>query len=216
MNYTAIWAGIAVAPIGIVPLAFSLWIAKLMNRFGSIPLLFVSFCLFAGSCFYTAFFDTDVTFFLIGLSRLFLGCGLFFFITPLFSMSLQNISQERLPSATGIFHFVRAMVGGIGTSIFTTMWIRRTAYHHQIIGENLTEYSSQTKSFLAQLSQLGLEGKKALAQMNNILNDQSAMLAVNDCFWVMGWTFLALLLFLPFGYKKREPDHKLPEHIAAE
>jgi len=216
MNYTAIWAGIAVAPIGIVPLVFSMFIGKLINRFGIIPLLFVSFCLFAWSCFYTAFFDTDVTLFLIGLSRAFLGCGLFFFITPLFSLSVQDISQERLPSSTGVFHFVRAMVGGVGTSVFTTMWIRRTAYHHQTIGENLTAFSPQTNSFLAQLSQLGLEGKKALAQMNDTLDVQSAMLAINDCFWVMGWTFLALLLFLPLGYKKREPHHKLPEHVSVE
>ena len=90
------------------------------------------------------------------------------------------------------------------------MWIRRTAYHHQTIGENLTAFSFQTKNYLNQLAQLGLEGKKGLAQMNNVLNDQSAMMAINDCFWVMGWTFLALLLFLPFGYKKREPHHKLP------
>jgi MFS transporter, DHA2 family, multidrug resistance protein len=211
MNYTAIWAGIAVAPIGIVPLLFSLWIAKLVNRFGTVPLLFVSFWLFAGSCFYTAFFDTDVTLFLIGLSRMFLGCGLFFFITPLFALSVQNVPEHKLPSSTGIFHFVRALVGGIGTSIFTTMWIRRTAYHHQIIGENLTPFSSETKSYLGQLAELGLEGKQGLAQLNNILNDQSAMMAINDCFWVMGWTFLALLIFLPLGYKKREKDHKLPE-----
>lgn len=202
MNYTSIWAGIAVAPIGIVPLVFSIWMAGLVTRFGSIPLLFISFLLFAFSCFYTAFFDTDVTISIIGLSRLFLGCGLFFFITPLFSLSLQNISDQNLPSAAGIFHFVRAMVGGIGTSVFTTMWIRRTAYHHQIIGENLTSFSEQTKNFLKQLAKLGLEGKKALTQMNDILNDQAAMLAINDCFWVMGWIFIVLLFFLPIGYKR--------------
>jgi MFS transporter, DHA2 family, multidrug resistance protein len=216
MNYTAIWAGIAVAPIGIIPLMFSLSIAKLVNRFGTIRLLFISFCLFAFSCFYTAFFDTDVTIQLIGLSRMLLGCGLFFFITPLFSLSVLDIPQEKLPSATGIFHFVRAMVGGVGTSVFTTMWIRRTAYHHQIVGENLTAYSPQTQSYLSQLSELGLEGNGGLAQMNSILNDQAAMLAVNDCFWVMGWTFLALILFLPLGRSKRESYHKLPSHASVE
>lgn len=217
MNYTAIWAGIAVAPIGVVPLLFSPFIAKVVNRFGVISLLFVSFCLFAGSCFYTAYFDTDVTIFLIGFSRLLLGCGLFFFITPLFSLSIQNISPEKLPSAAGIFHFVRSLVGGIGTSVFTTMWIRRTAYHHQTIGENLTLFSYETKTYLQQLAQRGLEGNKGLVQLNQVLNDQSAMMAINDCFWVMGWTFLALLVFLPLGYRKREVHHRLPSpHVSVE
>jgi DHA2 family multidrug resistance protein len=152
---------------------------------------------------YTAYFDTDVTLFIIGLSRLFFGCGIYFLITPLFSMSTQDITEEKLPSATGIFHFVRALSGGIGTSIFTTLWIRRTAYHHQIIGENLTPYSPMTTQYLDQLSDLGMKGQQGLAMLNNVLNDQSAILALNDCFWIMAWTFLALILFLPFGFKRR-------------
>lgn len=210
MHYTAIWAGIAVAPIGIVPLLFSLWIGKLVNRFSSMPLLGISFVLFAFSCFYTAFFDTDVTLFLIGVSRMLLGCGLFFFITPLFSLSILNIPEEKLPSSTGIFHFVRSMVGGIGTSVFTTMWIRRSAYHHQTIGENLTAYAPETRSFLAKLARLGFSENKALAEMNAILNDQAAMLAINDCFWVMGWTFVTLLFFLPLGFQRKKSLLKLP------
>jgi hypothetical protein len=39
--------------------------------------------------------------------------------------------------------------------------------------------------------------------LNDTLNDQSAVLALNDCFWVMAWTFLALILFLPLGFKRR-------------
>ncbi|HEY2810951.1 MAG TPA: DHA2 family efflux MFS transporter permease subunit [Rhabdochlamydiaceae bacterium] len=212
MGYNSIWAGIAVAPIGIAPLLFSPWIGKLVTRFGPIPLLFISFMLFAFSCFYTAFFDTDVNLSIIELSRLFLGCGLYFFITPLFTLSMLDIEQEKLPSAAGIFHFVRAMVGGVGTSVFTTMWIRRTAYHHQIVGENLTPFSFQTDTFLSQLSQLGLHGKKALEQMNQILNDQAAMLAINDCFWVMGWTFIALIFFLPLGFKKKAIVPSISSH----
>lgn len=209
MNYNSIWAGIAVAPIGTVPLCLSFFMEKLMKRFGSLPLLFLSFSLFASACFYTAFFDTDINFFTIALSRFFLGCGLYFFITPLFALSIQNVPEQKLPSATGIFHFVRAMVSGIGTSVFTTIWIRRTAYHHQIIGENLTVFSPQTNAFLNKLSQVGLEGKKALEQLNSSLNDQAALLAINDCFWIMAWIYIGLLFLLPLGYKKN-PQYKLP------
>jgi MFS transporter, DHA2 family, multidrug resistance protein len=203
MGYNSIWAGIAVAPIGIVPMLFSLWIAKLISRFESIPLLGVGFILFALSCFYTSYLDTDVSLFVVGLSRLFFGCGLYFFISPLFALSFADIPIEKMPSAAGLFHFVRTMVGGFGTSIFTTLWIRRTAYHHATVGENLTQFSPMTKNLFEQLSDIGLVGKKGLAQADLILSNQAAVLAINDCFWVMGWAFLALLVFLPFGYKKR-------------
>jgi len=203
MNYTSIWAGIAVAPIGIIPLVFGELSGRLMNRYGHTILLGICFVFFAISCFYTAFFDTDVDIWHIGFSRFLLGAALLFFITPLFALSVQDIPSAKLPTATGIFHFVRAMVGGVGTSVFTTMWIRRSAYHHATVGENLTIYSPQTSSFLDQLNALGLHGKKGLEQLNVFLDQQADILAINDCFFLMGWIFLSLLILLPFGRTKK-------------
>ncbi len=204
MNYTSIWAGLAVAPIGIAPLLFSFFIAKLLSRVGAPILLAVCFIIFAFSCFYTIYIlDTDTDIFHIGFSRFLLGCGMGFFITPLFSMSVQDVPSQHLASSTGVFHFVRALFGGIGTSVFTTMWTRRSEYHHAITGENVTSFSQQTSQFFDRLGQLGLQGKQALEQMNEILNSQASVLAINDCFYVMGWLFLALLLSIPFCWTKK-------------
>ena len=82
MNYTSIWAGLAVAPIGIVPFLIGPFVGKIVNKFGVTPLLGLSFIFFSFSCFYAAYFDTDVDFWHVGLSRFMLGCGLVFFITP--------------------------------------------------------------------------------------------------------------------------------------
>jgi DHA2 family multidrug resistance protein len=166
-------------------------------------MLGICFVLFSISCFATAYFTTDVDIWHIGFSRFLLGCALLFFITPLFALSLQDVPGPKLASATGVFHFVRAMVGGVGTSIFTTMWIRRSAYHHATVGENLTIFSKETTSYLDTLSEIGLQGQKALAQMNVALEQQAELLAINDCFYLMGWVFLGLMIFLPFGRAKK-------------
>lgn len=205
MNYTSIWAGIAVAPIGIAPFILGPFMGKAVTRFGTAPLLGICCILFAISCFYTAYFDTDVDIWHIGFSRFLLGCALVFFITPLFSLSVQDVPKEKLASATGIFHFVRAMVGGVGTSIFTTMWVRRSAYHHERVGESVTSFSPQTTSYLEQLNGLGLTGEKGLAELNRTLNQQADILAINDCFFWMGWVFLSLLLVLPLAKKRKNP-----------
>lgn len=202
MNYTSIWAGIAVCPIGIAPFLFGPLMGKAVSKFGTTVLLGICFILFAISCFYTAYLDTDVDIWHIGYSRFLLGCAIVFFITPLFAMSMQEIPHEKLASATGLFHFVRAMSGGIGTSIFTTMWIRRSAYHHARVGEALTPYSSQTTAYLKDLSDLGLQDTKGLEQLNNALTQQADMLSINDCFFVMGCIFIGLMLFLPLSRKK--------------
>lgn len=207
MNYTSIWAGWAVAPVGIAPLFFSVFIPKLLKRFGAPILLSLCFIIFAFSCFYTVYFlDTDVDFFHIAFSRFLLGCGMGFFITPLFAMSVQDVPTESLANSTGIFHFVRALFGGIGTSVFTTMWERRSEYHHAIVGENVTAFSQQTTLFLDQLGELGLQGKQALGQMNVLLGQQADVLSINDCFYFMGWLFLALLLSIPFCWTKKKKN----------
>lgn len=203
MGYNSIWAGLAVAPIGLAPLLFTTLTGKMITKIGVLIPLAICFVLFSVSSFYTAYFDTDVDFFHVGFSRFLLGCGILFYITPLFALSIEEIPNEKLPSATGIFHFVRAMVGGTGTSIFTTIWYRRTIYHHHTIGENITPYTPNIEQFLTPLRHLGIEGDKALAIFNTALDNQAAMLALNDCFFVMGWVYLVLVFILPLARKKR-------------
>ncbi len=207
MGYTSIWAGIAVAPIGVTPFLIGPFMGKAMNRFGSVKLLSLCFILFALSCFYTAYFDTSVDIWHIGFSRFLLGCGLVFFITPLFALSVQDVSQKNLASSTGIFHFVRAMMGGVGTSIFTTLWTRRSALHHAFIGESVTSSSPQTTHYLEKLLNLGFSKEQALEQLNTTLTQQGRMLGINDCFLLMGWIFLVLLMFLPLS-RSSKPQMK--------
>lgn len=206
MGYNAIWAGIAVAPIGIAPLLLSIFSGKVVSKYGTLRPLALCFILFSISCFYSAYFTTAVDIEHIWISRFLLGCGLVFFITPLFSLSIQDIETAKLPQATGIFHFVRAMSGGIGTSIFNTLWIRRTVFHHERIGATLTPSSETMHSFLHDLKSVDLTGQKALALTNDLIDGQAAMLALNDCFYLMGGLFLLLILLLPLGMKKKNAD----------
>ncbi len=202
MGYTPTWAGLAVAPIGILPFLFSNLIGTWVKKRGSITPLLLSFFMFALSCFATAFLTTAVDIWHIGFSRFLLGAGLLLFIVPLFSLSIQEIPSEKLPSATGMFHFVRAMVGAIGTSLFTTLWERRTIYHSSIVGANVSEFQQPTRDALATLAQQGLQGEQAHGVLYELVNQQSALLAINDCFYVMGWIFLALSLVLILGRKR--------------
>ncbi|MFS8563784.1 MAG: hypothetical protein LVR00_05495 [Rhabdochlamydiaceae bacterium] len=152
------------------------------------------------SSFYPTLFDTNIDFFHIALSRFFFGIGVTLFITPAFALSLQDIPSPSLPSATGLFHFVRAMVGGFGTSIFTTLWERRTSYHHEVLGEHATPFSWQTNEMLTDLSTQGLKGQEGLAALNVIVDQQAAMLGLNDCFYIMGWVFIFLIPILSAFY----------------
>lgn len=202
MGYTAEWAGFALAPVGIAPILFSRWIPKLLEKAGPLIVICISFIFFAFSCFFTSRFNTDISIYMIYVTRLISGIGVLFFTVPLFALSLQDIPPDKLNSSSGFFNFVRAMVGGVGSSIFTTIWIRRTAYHHSILAESITPFSRESNHFFTTLAKLGLNETQDLGFLNDTVNTQAAVLGLNDCFFLMGWIFLSLIPLIILGKKK--------------
>ncbi len=209
MGYTSTWAGIAVAPLGIMPVFFSGLISKLIDKVGQIIPLACSLILFAASSFDGAFFNTDVSLFHIAFSRFLFGFGLLFFIVPLFSLAARDIPLEKLPSSAGMFHFFRAMVGGVGTSVFTTLWTRRSAYQHANIVSEILPSRSVVSDYYAKLQSFGISGTKAQVFVNAQADTQASVLGINDCFFAMGWIIYrpdyGLLLL---GRRKRGHNNK--------
>ncbi len=205
VGYTATWAGLAVAPLGLAPMFLASCNPWIIRRIGTVSTLLFAFIIFCLACFYNAYFTPQVDFFHIGLSRFFFGIGMAFYITPLMLLFVQEIPHEQLASATGIFHFIRAMVGGIGTSLFTTLWERRTIFHHERIGDAITPFSLQTQHVLTTLQRYNLSTEKGLASLNSELNNQAALMALNDAFFLMAWIFIGLIVFLLFSSRKSRP-----------
>lgn len=124
-------------------------------------------------------------------------------MVPLFHLQTQDLPADKVPAGAGMFHFVRAMMGAVGTSIFTTLWIRRSAFHHA----NLVSYLVGRKPFhpfVEQLNLLNMQEDKKWVFINQLVDVQAAVLAINDCFYLMGWCFLGLLPFLLIGRKRSE------------
>lgn len=214
MGYTSTWAGLAVTSIGFAPILISPFMGGVTKKYGPLPLLALCVMFFSLSCFVTAFFDTDVDFWYVSFSRFILGIGLALLAAPLIVLNTLDLPIASLPSGAGIFHFIRAMFGGVGTSIFTTMWIRRTIYHHFTLGESVTPFSANAEYLANSVAQYHLEGKSQLAMVNQVVDNQAAMLALNDCFWVMAWVFLALIPFIILG-KFIKPKQKPAAPAAA-
>lgn len=92
MGYTSTWAGVAVAPLGIMPVFFSGLISKLIDKVGQIIPLACSLILFAASSFDGAFFNTDVSLFHIAFSASYSDLASYFSSSPS-SASLRAISH---------------------------------------------------------------------------------------------------------------------------
>jgi MFS transporter, DHA2 family, multidrug resistance protein len=199
MEYNAEWAGLAVAALGIGPVFLALTTPKIIAKVGNVLTLIISFSFFAIGCFYTAFFTTDVDIFHIAFGRFIFGLGFVCYITPLFTMSVEGMTKSMLPNATGIFHCMRSIMGAVGTSVFTTLWIRRTIFHHERIGEMLTPYNPITPQ---------ASDPASLTLLNRSLDKQAALLAINDAFYLMSWLYVALIVLLLgwYFYSRRRPS----------
>jgi DHA2 family multidrug resistance protein len=190
MNYDAIWAGVAVCPLGIAPVCFSLITPFLVRKLGNVLVLVIGFVFFMIASFYSAYFTTAVDIWHIAFSRFIYGFGFVCYMAPLISIAVQEIPAEKLPMATGIFHFFRAMVGGIGTSAFTTLWQRRTIFHHERVGSYMSKFNPVIPQATDHPSQ---------ALLNRSLDQQASLLSINDAFFLMGWLYVFLIVFF-IGY----------------
>lgn len=190
MGYDAIKAGIAVAPLGIGPILLTLTTPLLIKKIGNLLTLALSFLAFAFSAFYTCSFLTSVDIEHIGFSRFFMGLGFVCYITPLIQISIQHILPRDLSSSVGIFHFFRALSGAVGASVFTTIWDRRSIFHHERVGSALTLFNPFTPQ---------TQDPAVLQALNGALDQQASMLAINDAFYLMGWLYVGSLAFL-MGY----------------
>ena len=202
-NYTAFWAGIAIAPVGIVPFCFSTTVGNNMHRFDLRVIIALSFFLFAVSFFYQANFTTAVSLHQIMFSRFLQGFGVALFFLPLVQLSLAEVPKERYASASGLFNFARILiVSGFGTSLSIQIWTHLEIFHHARLSETSTAFRHVTTQFYNQLSQLSSRIPFTPGVINRVLDrqieQQAFMLSTNDIAWLAAWMFIGMipLIFL--------------------
>ncbi len=200
-DYTPFWAGVAVAPIGIPAVLLSTTVGRFSNRVDLRYLAALSFVLFAFGYFYQSNFTTEVDLNTIMFARFLQGFGIVVFFLPIIQISLAEIPKSRLASATGLFHFVRILVGsGFGTSLAVQTWTHFEETHHAYLTEYLTHYNPVTTQFYDDFSSQNLNLSEHV--INGLLDQQvekqAFMLALNDLSWLAAWLFLCLvpLIFL--------------------
>lgn len=199
-GYTAFWAGVAVAPVGIIPLLFSTTVGKHLSQFDLRYVSALSFLLFALGFFYQASFTTEVSVEKVMLARLLQGCGVVIFFLPLIQLSMVNIPSSRYASATGLYHFIRILVGsGFGTSLSIQLWTRLAIFHHARLSESVSVYRSATEAFYGELAHHSARFTPPVVErlIDRQVEQQAYMLATNDISWLAAWIFL-LMIPLPF------------------
>ena len=196
MGYTATWAGLATAPVGILAIVLSPLVGKNVGKIDPRKLGSVAFVGFAVVLWMRSHFNTQADFMTILIPTVLQGAAMAFFFIPLQAIVFSGLTPDRMPAASGLSNFVRITAGAVGTSLFTTLWESRASLHHAQLAESVNRGNNAAMQTLSQLGASGYTPEQALASVNRMLDQQAYTMAVTDVFYLSSLLFFALLALL--------------------
>lgn len=200
MNYTAIQAGLAYAPIGIMPLLISPVIGRFGHKVDMRLLVTFSFVVYALCYYWRAItFTTNIDFSGVIMPQLLQGCAVACFFLPLTSISLSGLPADKFANASSLSNFFRTLSGSVGTSLTMTLWSRLGIEQHNHLSSMATPFNPVFKSFTQEFQALGASASQGLDYVNQLITQQSMLLAANDIFFMAAWAFVGLTFIIWFA-----------------
>src|SRR5699024_7749911 len=191
LGYTAIWAGMATAPLGILPLLLTFFIGKYAARVDLRMLSSIAFLVMSGVCFLYSGFNLEVNFAHVAMVQLLLGLGVAFFFMPVLTILMSDLETNEIASGSGVATFLRTLGGSFTASIVTSMWDHRATLHHARLTEHITPYDPVAQGAVSLLGPSTRE--QSLALVNQMITQQGYQMSFNEIFHGLGWIFLALI-----------------------
>jgi len=204
-GYTATWAGLASAPVGILPVILSPIIGRFAHKLDMRKLVTFSFIMYAICFYWRAWtFEPGMDFGASAWPQFIQGFAVACFFMPLTTITLSGLPPERLAAASSLSNFTRTLAGSIGTSITTTMWADRESMHHSYLSESVNAYNVNSQEMYSKLEQLGMTHDQASAWIAQKITNQGLIISANEIFWASAAVFLVLLALVwfarpPFG-----------------
>ncbi len=204
LGYTSTWAGLAMAPIGVLALLLAPLIGRNLHRINLRAAASFAFLVFAVNVWWTAGLNDTASFHQLALPRLFQGLGVPLFFLPLNQIIMSGVSPAELASAAGLSNFIRTLSGSIATAVSVYLWNTRTDYHHAVLTEHVRPDSPAWIAFQDGLAQQGVAAPASYAYTDHLVTQQAMTLGVNDVFSLLAITFLVLIPLVwfarpPFG-----------------
>ena len=199
-NYTATWAGLAAAPVGLLPILLAPIIGKFGNKIDMRILITVSFMVYALTFYWRAVtFEPEMTFMDVALPQFVQGLAVACFFMPLTTITLSGLPTEKMASASSLFNFLRTLAGSIGTSLTTFIWYNREAVHHTQLTEVINPYNPISQQFFQTMGSFGLSEEQTASYLAKQITAQGFIIGANEIFLVSAITFISLVVLIWFA-----------------
>ncbi len=192
MGYTAFASGRTTCTLGVAVLLIAPFLSKKIDKLDARKVAAFGFLAMGIASIGTANYFPGVTSTYIAFTRFLNGFGVGIFFIALNTLTVSNIAEKDLASASGIYNFMRNMGTSLGTSIVIPAWKHSMAFHQSIMASEITMANSGVREIMSiNPAGIGLVYQDVLYQ--------SAILGINDILVGSGIVAIVLIPFLFLG-----------------
>ena len=204
LGYTPIWAGLATAPIGVLPVLLTPFVGMYAARFDLRIVASLAFMVLAMTSFMRSGFNLDVDFRHIAMVQLLMGFGVALFFMPILTILLSDLEPHEIAAGSGLATFVRTLGGSFAASLTTWAWAQRTTIHHAQLTEHISAYDPAIQETVSALGRG--DAQRGAVMLNQMISQQAAQIGFNEIFHLLGILFLVVIAFVwiakpPFAAK---------------
>jgi DHA2 family multidrug resistance protein len=205
VGYTAFWAGLATAPVGLLGLLLMPVVGRNIQRMNLRVFTSLGFIVLATVMFWMSSLNEQAQFSSYVFPRLLQGVGLAFFFLPLQQIMFSDVGPNELAAASGLSNFLRNIAGSVSTAVCVFMWTNRADYHHAVLAESVQrnaawlDWSSKLGSMGGGPANAVQDQGLSLAYTQMQVMQQAQTLSVNDITHVFGFVLLALVPLVWFA-----------------
>ncbi|HEX4005154.1 MAG TPA: DHA2 family efflux MFS transporter permease subunit [Acidobacteriaceae bacterium] len=201
LGYTALTAGIVVAPRGLGSMLGLPVVGMISHRVDNRWLLCAGFAVFGVCSILFSWVNLGISPTTLLIPIMVTGFALSFVFVPIATMATTTLTNEQMGNATGIFNLLRNIGGSIGISMAETALIRRESFHQSMIAASAPRtglwfelHMAQSSAYFGRALGHAAGQPAALAAMYMQLERQAMLWSFVDVF---RWT--ALIAFAAGG-----------------
>ncbi len=186
MGYTAMLAGLVLAPGGMATLITMPIAAALLNRVDPRWIIVTGCAVNAYAMYLMATLTLEASYWNVMLPRFIQGLGIGLTFVPLSTVALSAVPMREMGHASGLFNFIRTAGAQLVTHV--SLYDPDVWNHYQTLADTFAERGADTVSAEAQ----------AWASLYEMVQREALSLSFIDNFWRLAWIFAAVVPFVLF------------------
>jgi DHA2 family multidrug resistance protein len=193
MQYPVILTGLVTMPRGIGTLVGMIVVGRLIKRFDPRLVMACGLGLTAWSLWQMTRFSLGMGSWPVILSGVIQGAGVGLVYVPLSMVAFTTLPSTLRNEGTSFFNLLRNLGSSVGISVVTFLLTQNTQRVHASLSEHITPFNIASNPATAAFD---LHHARGLLQLNQVITNQSAMIAYIDDFKLMMVLTLATIPFL--------------------